>query len=472
MKLTYKQIVALIYTIVLFLDRLDLTITNITLPTVAKYFNVSITTTDWINLAFLLSLATSITISSWFGERFGLKRVYIISIVLFGLGSTLCFFAPNLNTLIALRFIQGIGGGMLIPVGMTLIYRVYDKSEYASITSLTFIPALIAPAIAPFLGGVLSDTFGWRTVFMFSGPICLLLAVVAMTTLKEEACKLIKPLDWMGFILSAAILIDLFYTFSQLGQIGFTTYSASLVLALIPLIIFFILHERHTENPLIHLSYFKNKTFIKANIIQLCFQSCHFGAIFLIGMFLQIGAGFSATLAGLMMGMQAIGAITTSRYSVALFKKYGENRPITIGMTGIALITPCVLFINNSHMLAWGIVLFFVRGIFSGLCGTPIQTLSVIDFNKEKIATVNSIFNASRQVSISLGVAISSLLIAGGLKNFDLNHMFVMTSNQAFHVFGSGLLAITVISTLGVLICNMPLFKYTQHIKEPYFEND
>lgn len=158
-KLSYKKTIAIIYTIVLFLDRLDLTIVNVTLPTVAKYFNVSIIATEWINLSFLLALALSIPINGWVSDRFGLKKIYILAMLIFGIGSTLCTFATTLNQLIFLRFAQGIGGGMLIPVGMTIIYRVYDKSEYASITSFTFIPSLIAPAIAPFFGGILLETF-------------------------------------------------------------------------------------------------------------------------------------------------------------------------------------------------------------------------------------------------------------------------------------------------------------------------
>src|SRR3990167_5099727 len=207
MRLQYKHIVAIIYTVVLFLDRLDLTIVNITLPTVAKHFHVPLTSTDWINLSFLLALAISIPISGWLGERFGFKKIYVLSMVLFGAGSTLCAWAPNLETLVVLRFAHGIGGGMLIPVGMTLIYRIYDKSEYASITSFTFLPSLIAPAIAPFLGGLLLDSFGWRVVFLFSGPICLVLVVVSIFYLIEEPRKLTKSQDWLGFISSSSILI-------------------------------------------------------------------------------------------------------------------------------------------------------------------------------------------------------------------------------------------------------------------------
>jgi EmrB/QacA subfamily drug resistance transporter len=448
----YKYILATIYTVVLFLDRLDLTIINVTLPTVAKYFDVSIVITDWISLAFLLALAISIPISTWLGDRFGLKKIYIIAMLLFGFGSTLCFIATSLNQLIFFRFLQGIGGGMLIPVGMTMIYRIYDKSEYASITSFTFLPSLIAPAIAPFLGGLILDAIGWRFVFLCSGPICLSLAVTSAFLIKEEPHKSHFPFDWAGFVLGEIILMDIFYGLSLLGKEGFSPMVIFMIFILFPLIWSFIKIENKKQHPLIDLNFFKNELFSRANLIQLCFQACHFGAIFLIGFFLQAGIGFSATLAGLMMGMQAIGAMATSRYSVKLFNQYGAKLPIIAGLAGVAAITPMIMLIDRSSMLFFGIILFLIRGFFSGLCGTPIQTLSVIGFNKTEIGSINSIFNTCRQVSISLGVAISSLLIALGLYVTGLNGTENIPIDENFSVFIYGFLAIPIIALIGIAV--------------------
>lgn len=312
---------------------------------------------------------------------------------------------------------------------------------------------LIAPAIAPFLGGIFIVTFGWQFVFLFSGPICLVLSGVALILLKEEKHRSKNPLNWFGFVLSSAILIDIFYVISKLGREGISSFSVFCLIAIIPLISIFIFHELRVKCPLINLSYFKNKTFIKANLLQLCFQVCHFGAIFIIGMYLQISVGFSAMLAGLIMGMQAIGAMTTSRYSVKLFNKYGPNLPIITGLMGIAIISPCIMLINNTHMLLFGLILFFMRGTFSGLSGTPIQTLSVIDFHKKSISTINGIFSAFRQISISFGVALSSMLISIGLKSINQHDTFQMKGIEAFQVFKFGFFAISIIAIIGVAIC-------------------
>lgn len=456
MKITYKQYIAIIFTAVLFLDRLDLTIVNATFPTLAQYFHVSIISTGWLSLAFLMALAISIPISTWLAEYFGFKKIYIIAMLLFGLSSTCCAFAISLNQLIFLRFIQGIGGGLLIPVGMTMLYRAYHKSEYASITSFTALPALIAPAIAPFFGGLLLQTLGWRWVFVCSGPICLAFSIIAMIILKEEPHKNKYPLDWLGLILSSTILLCVFYGLSELSDRGLHYRSLLPLICLAPLIFWFIKIERHQAHPLIDLSFFKHEFFLKANLIQLCFQCCHFGAIFLIGLFFQAGVGFSALLAGLMMGMQAVGSMAISRFSVRLFNDVGAKLPIIIGLMGVTLITPMIMLIDKPRLLIVGLCLFFVRGLFSGLCGTPIQTLSIMSFNKKEIGTVNSIFNACRQVSISLGVTISSLLISLGLHMAGLSGTSSLHSKM-FTVFSYGFWAISIMGVIGIVItCQLP----------------
>jgi predicted MFS family arabinose efflux permease len=151
------------------------------------------------------------------------------------------------------------------------------------------------------------------------------------------------------------------------------------------------------------------------------------------------------------MGMQAVGAMATSRYSVKLFNTYGAKPPIVIGLLGIAVLSPCILIIQN-NMVLFALSLFFVRGIFSGLCGTPIQTLSIIGFSKDEIGSVNTIFNACRQVSISFGVAISSLFIAWGLRLAHLSGAALIPHAAALKVFSLGFFAIPLIAGIGIFI--------------------
>ena len=172
----------------------------------------------------------------------------------------------------------------------------------------------------------------------------------------------------------------------------------------------------------------------------------------MIGLFLQVGVGFSAMIAGLLMGMQAVGAMVISRYSVHLFNKYGASLPIAVGLIGIAIFTPMIMLINNSNMLIFCLILFFIRGIFSGLCGTPIQTISVINFNKKEISTINVVFNTCRQVSISFGVVISSLLISLGMHIAKVPSTSYIPKDKVIKIFAYGFCAIPIIAIIGVWI--------------------
>lgn len=451
-RIQYKYLVALIYTCVLFLDRLDLTIVNITLPTLAKYFHVPIAQTDWVSTGFLLALAMSIPISSWLGEKFGIKKIFILSTAIFGLASLLCAFSNNIFLLTVFRFIQGIGGGMLIPTGMTMVYRAFEPHEYASVTSFTFLPALLAPAIAPALGGAIMHFWGWKWVFLFASPICLFAVIISLIVLKEVDCSEKKPLDLKGFVFSSAALALLLYSISSLGKYGFvfgTNFSFGLTLLFIYL---FIKQEASVEHPLIDLKFFRHKLFVQANLIQLAFQVCHFGSIFLIGMYLQVAVGMSAMMAGFIMGMQAFGAICTSRYSVKLFNHFGPTRPIVWGFIGIIIFTLAILFIQTPEHVFFGCAILFLRGIFSGLCGTPIQTASVIDFEKADVGRASAIFNAGRQVSISLGIALSALLISYGLKVNHLTQATILGRGLGYEAFHYAFMMIPVAALLGIVV--------------------
>lgn len=446
-KVPHGYIIAAIYATVLFLDRLDLTITNITLPTIAQDFHVSITQTEWITNSFLLALAISIPVSSWLEERFGAKKVFISATLLFGISSFLCAVSPSINIMVLFRFLQGIGGGVVIPVGMTMVYREFDHSEYASITSYIFLPTLIAPAIAPAIGGFIIYIANWHWVFLFSPPICLFAVVLSMFVLKKHPEKNVLPLDCPGLIFSSCALISTLMFLATLGKYGFVKETYSLCVGAMIFAFLFVRREQSIPHPLVNLKYFKNKLFVQANLIQLAFQICHFGSIFLVAMYLQVGVGMSALTSGIIMGMQAVGAICTSRPSVWLYHKHGAKLPIVSGFFGVAIFTVCILFfITDQSKVVLGCIILFLRGIFSGLCGTPIQTMSVIGFSKKDIGHVNAIFNITRQISISMGVALSSLLIAYGY------HLYGVNTKQA--VFQIAFISISMIAMIGIMIAS------------------
>ena len=417
----YKYIVAAIYAVVLFLDRLDLTIVNIALPKIAEHFHVLVTDTEWINNAFLLALSLSIPISSWLGERFGCKRVFIYATVALGLTSLLCALAPDMQFLICMRFIQGLSSGLIVPIGMTMVFRAFNPSEYASISSYIFIPSLIAPGLAPMIGGMMTDYFNWRWVFLFVTPVSFIIAGFSYWLVKEcrSANKLL--LDVTGFVLSASTLLLVFHVLSVIGKQGFNWNMLCELLLAMALGYLFVLQERKCLAPLVDLELFRKKLFVQANLILTLFQIGHFGSIFLIAIYLQMNVGYTAMLAGMIMGMQAFGAICSSRLSVHLYECHSAKLPISVGWIGVGVISPRILCLNPSTPVWLGFVVLFVRGLFSGLCGAPIQAIGIGGFSNEQIGQAAAAFNIVRQLSISLGISLSALLLSIAIHDYDLS---------------------------------------------------
>ncbi len=451
--LQYRYMVAAIYAVVLFLDRLDLTIVNIALPAIASHFHILVTDTEWINNAFLLALALSIPISGWTGDRFGDKRVFIFAILIFGLTSLLCALAPSIQFLIAMRFVQGLAGGLIVPVGMTMVFRVFEPSEYASISSYIFIPSLIAPAIAPTLGGIMIYYLNWKWVFLFATPICAIAAIFALWWLKEHKISRIANLDVWGFVCSASALLLIFYVLSSVGEQGITWKNTCLFTLSLFFGYLFIQQEHRTASPLIDLSFFHKRLFVQANLIQMMFQIAHFGAIFLIAIFLQLGVGHTAIEAGMIMGMQALGAICTSRLSVKWFHMYSAKRPIITGLTGIGLITPLILTLNEATPLWIGLGILFIRGLFSGLCGAPMQTIGILGFAATEVSRVAAVYNIIRQLSISLGIALSSLLLSFAIRDSGI-HDFRLLADYDKTVFYGAFLLVSLSVFLGAYVAS------------------
>ena len=202
--LEYKWVVAIAFLLGIFMDLLDMTIVNVALPSIAKDFQVTDSGIEWLITGYTLSLAVCIPASGWLGDRFGTKRIFTIAIAAFTAGSLLCAMAWSLDSLIAFRVLQGIGGGMMTPVGTAMLMRAFPPNERARASTVLMIPIAIAPAVGPVLGGILVDQLSWQWIFLINLPIGILGVIFAATMLKEERQPNPGTFDKWGFFLSAA----------------------------------------------------------------------------------------------------------------------------------------------------------------------------------------------------------------------------------------------------------------------------
>ncbi|MDT7772809.1 MAG: hypothetical protein QOC67_1733, partial [Pseudonocardiales bacterium] len=218
-----KVAVSVVFVAAMFMSIMDATIVNVALPTIGRDFSVSPTAVDGISIAFLVSLAVFIPASGWLGDRFGGKRVMLTAIVVFTVASALCGIASTLDQLVAFRVLQGIGGGMLAPVGMTMLFRAFPPRERIRASAILTVPTTLAPALGPVVGGLLVDSLSWRWVFYVNVPIGIAAFLFGLLCLDRSAEGHPGRFDLAGFLLSGAGLGLLMYGLSEGPNLGWST---------------------------------------------------------------------------------------------------------------------------------------------------------------------------------------------------------------------------------------------------------
>lgn len=452
--LPYHYKIAIIYTLILFLDRIELTILNVALPTLTTVFNIKLELVEWFSISFLIGLAIAISISAWLGERFGYKRIFLFAVIGFGVFSLGCSLASSFETFIFSRLLQGLCGGIIIPSGNTLLYMACKKKDYAKITNFVFLPTLIAPAVAPYLGGTIIKYFSYKFIFYINLPICGIISLLSFLIIKENQTFEKNKFDFAGFMVSGFLYITFFTGVSYIGQDKILSAVPLLILAAL-LGFIFITIEKRQYNPMIDFSYFSRTLFRQSILIQLFFQMSHFGSFLVIGFYLQLGLGFSPQQTGIILAMQAVGAMIVAIPAKNAFYKYGPKLQMGAGLTGIAIITPLILLTSSISQLWFVATLMLSRGLCSGCVGPPLHSISLYDAgsNKADLGRMGSIFNIGRQLSISLGVCVSTLIV--NITNFFLKFDYLhhtLTHAGAIKLFGGSIIAISIFSLMGAFI--------------------
>ncbi|RMH81849.1 MAG: DHA2 family efflux MFS transporter permease subunit, partial [Actinomyces sp.] len=309
----YKTKVAIVYVVGLFMEIMDTTIVNVALPTLARDFGVGTDRIEWVVLGYLLSLAVWIPASGWLGDRFGTKRVFLFALTTFTSASALCGLAGSLDQLIAFRVLQGVGGGMLTPVGAAMLYRAYPLAERARAATAVIGVAVVAPATGPVLGGLIVDTISWRWIFYVNVPLGLTAVVAGAVLLREHREPTAGSFDLAGFLTSAAALTLTVYGLSEGPRRGWTdpVVVTALAVALVAGIVL-VWVETHRSAPMLDLSLLGERLFRQSNLVGVATYGGFVGLLFVFPLYLQSLRGFSALDSGLTQIPQAIGVMLSS----------------------------------------------------------------------------------------------------------------------------------------------------------------
>jgi EmrB/QacA subfamily drug resistance transporter len=412
-KIDYKYLVASAFVFGLFMDILDTTIVNVALPVLGQDFGAGTAQLEWVVTGYLLSLAVWIPASGWIGDRFGTKRTFLFATAMFVLGSALCGAAWSIQSLVVFRILQGVGGGMLTPVGTAMLYRAFTPAERARASAILSIPTMTAPMLGPVVGGFLVTYINWRWIFYLNLPVGLASLAFSWLVLREHREPAAGKFDPLGFVLSGGGLAAILYALSEGAQFGWTT-PIVLGSAAVGVVCFSLLVvvERKIKFPLLDLSLYASRLFRTSNLIAIGFFAAQFGLVFLLPLFLQETRGLSALESGLTTFPQAIAQILMVQVTSRIYWRLGARRNLIISSIGLTLTAALFLLVGLDTDLWWIRGLMLLRGSFMAFNMVAMQTAVFSAVPREKTGRASSLFSTARQVAAAFGVAIAATVLS------------------------------------------------------------
>ena len=396
---------------------LDVTVVNVAINNLTEDFNTTLVTIQWVVTGYTLALATVIPITGWAADRFGTKRLYLISLALFVLGSVLSGAAWSAESLIGFRVLQGLGGGMLMPLGMTILTRAAGPRRIGRVMSIIGVPMLLGPILGPILGGWLVDDVSWRWIFFINVPIGVLALVMTVRILPRDEPHPGHSLDAVGLALLSPGLAAFIYGLAEAGSAG--GFGAPEVLlpsgAGVVLLAAFVWHALRAPEPLIDLRLFANRTFAASSAMLVLFAIAVFGSLLLLPLYLQTVRGESAMTAGLLLAPQGVGAMLTMPIAGQLTDRTGVGRIVVVGLALIFGATLALTQISaDTSYWALGVILF-VMGMGMGSTMMPIMSGAMQTLRRAAVARASTTINILQQVGASIGTAVLSVTLARAL---------------------------------------------------------
>lgn len=402
-----KVIVSAVFVASMFMNIMDATVTNVALPTLSRYFAVPVASVSGVVTAYLVTLAMAMPVSGWLGDRFGARRVMLSSIGLFTAASALCGVATSLPELVAFRAVQGFGGGVLVPVGMAMMFRAFPPAERIRANRLLIVPTLMAPALGPVVGGLLVDGLSWRWIFYVNLPVGAAALVFGALFLPRGSEHPAGRFDLPGFLLGGSGFALFMYALTTGASSGWR--SPQVLATGMPgvfLLALFVLVEMRVAEPMLRLRIYADRLFRTTNL-QLAFAGAGFvGTLFLVPLLLQNGFGFTAVHSGLSTFPEAIGGMSGVQVTTRLYNRVGPRRLMIAGMTGTVASIGAMALAGPGNA-AWLIpVLMFFTGCSFGFAMSPSQTAGLATVSPALTGQASTLLNTLRQAGGAAGVAL------------------------------------------------------------------
>lgn len=426
--MTYRVRVASVYLLGFFIDLVNMFIANVAYPEIGRRFDAPVSQLAWISNGYILGLTLVIPLSRWLARRMGAKRLFMLSLLIFILGTCGVGASTSVTQLIAWRGMQGIGGGLLIPIGQTMTYALYKSNERAKLSSVVMLVALLAPALSPAIGGVLVENLSWRWVFLVSLPLAIIAFVLAAFWLKAESqVKESDPLDFVGLISGCAALTLILLGLTNLGEAGRLDQGALMLLVGVFALVGYVWNALNKNRPLINLHLIKDPLLQTAMLIYQFIPGVFTGVSMITTLYLQNQLGMHASFVGALMLPWSLASFAAISLTGKKFNLWGP-RPL--------FITGCLVQATGIGMLALTgqaadaiicVLAFVLMGFGGSLCSSTAQSSAFIQIADSELADASALWNINRQLSFCLGVTLISLL-------FNLIANTGMPMEQSYHL--------------------------------------
>ncbi len=368
-----------------------------------------------INLAmtsYLITLAVGIPISGWLAERYGARRVFTAAIAIFTVASLLCALSPNLAFLCAARMLQGMGGALMVPVGRLVVLRDADRKEFLEAIAYLTWPALIAPVIAPALGGLLTTYASWHWIFLINVPLGIVAFMVALRVVPSIKAHKMPPPDWTGFILCGIALAALVIGLEQVGSAP-TPWVGVVLWLLLALAsgagaLWWFKRSRH---PLLDLRALRIHTFRVGNGGGALYRLVINAVPFLLPLMFMLGFGWSAFAAGLMTMAVFAGNVLIKPATTPLIRRFGFRNVLLLSNAGGALILGACALLGPDTPLPLIAAVLFASGVLRSIGFSAYNTLQFADVPQARMADANTLSSTIAQIATGLGVAVGALIL-------------------------------------------------------------
>ncbi len=398
---------------------LDTTIVNVALHDLSRSLHVSLDEVQWVATGYLLALATMLPITGWASRRLGGRRLYIIALVVFTVGSALCGLAWSNGSLIAFRVLQGLGGGMVTPVGQMILVKAAGPKNMARVMSAIGVPIVLAPIFGPTIGGLLLDNVGWQWIFLVNVPIGIIAFVAALRLLPRDEPEEAGKLDLLGVALVGPGVAALTYGLAETGKAGSLTAGSVLIplLAGIALLAGFVLRSLKVRFPLLDIRLFAERGFRSASVTTFALGASLFGGMILMPLYFQTVRGEDAVTTGLLLIPQGVGVAIAMYYSARVTERIGAGATAVLGTVVTLVASIPFVFLGADTSYVWLGAVTVVRGWGIGMSMMPAMTAAFATLRRDQVSDATPQLIVLQRVGGSMGVAILTVVLQRHLTN-------------------------------------------------------